>query len=225
MPPGSALGSIVSSAIAHGRSQDGVTQLLGPGLHPSAMAKDRDRERGMERAMERERERRDSGASMQESPGSARRERDQRERDREREIQRERMKERERERDRMERHAQREREEQRMREVQRERERESEVQREEVFRRQAQEMMTLGSVIEREGREREYMKGQQAQTQGLGHPNMRVQLQPQPPMQTMGPPPGEVWSRFVQPRGPSMEDGRIVREHERSVERRGTWVE
>ncbi|KAL1940862.1 hypothetical protein VTO73DRAFT_7903 [Trametes versicolor] len=220
MPPGSALGSIVSSAIAHGRSQDGVTQLLGPGLHPSAMAKDRDRERGMERAMERERERRDSGASMQESPGSARRERDQRERDREREIQRERMKERERERDRMERHAQREREEQRMREVQRERERESEAQREEVFRRQAQEMMTLGSVIEREGREREYMKGQQAQTQGHGHPNMRVQLQPQPPMQTMGPPPGEVWSRFVQPRGPSMEDGRIVREHERSVERR-----
>ncbi|KAI0766642.1 hypothetical protein BD413DRAFT_615054 [Trametes elegans] len=220
MPAGSSLPSISATVIGPGRSQDGVTHLLsGPGLHPGVVPKDRERERGMERALEHNRDRRSSGAGRQESPGSARRERDQRERERERERERQikEMKERER----LERHAQREherREEQRSREAQRDSQREQED-----FRRHAHEMMGL-SGLEREDREREWIKSQQMQahgSQGLVHPNMRVQPQPQPQIQTMGPPPGEVWARFVPPRtGPPVDDGRMFREHEKEIERR-----
>ncbi|KAH9893565.1 hypothetical protein C8Q73DRAFT_648035 [Cubamyces lactineus] len=219
MPPGSSLASLPATVIGPGRPQESVAHsLLGPGHHPSAAPKDRERDRGMERALERERERRSSGAGVQESPGSARRER---ERHRENEAERERqMKERER----MERHAQQQEREREMRsrEARRDPQREQEA-----FRQHAREMMGL-TAVERDDREREreWLKPQQMQSQPAP-PNMRVPPQPQPqPLHVMGPPQGEVWTRIVPPRtGPPTDDARTMRDHEREMERRRGFEE
>ncbi|KAI0331683.1 hypothetical protein GY45DRAFT_1248347 [Cubamyces sp. BRFM 1775] len=213
MPPGSSLASLPATVIGPGRPQDSVAQsLLGPGHHPSALPKERERERGMERAPERERDRRSSGAGVQGSPGSARREREYQHREKEAERERQ-IKERER----MERHAQQQEREREMRA----REARRDSQREQDFRQHAHEMMGL-TAIERDDREREWLNSQQAQAQQTpGHLNMRVPPQPQPqPLHVMGPPQGEVWTRIVPPRtGPPTDGPRMMRDHEREMER------
>ncbi|OSD04904.1 hypothetical protein PYCCODRAFT_1363462 [Trametes coccinea BRFM310] len=227
MPPGSSLASLPATAMGPGRSQESVTHLLsGPGLHPGAIPKDRERERGMERPLERERDRRGSAIGMPESPGSGRRERDhQRERERE---QRERERERQmKERERFERQMQQQQQQQQQEREREERNREMrrESQREEDFRRHAREMMGL-TAVEREDREREWIKSQQIQAHPMGHPGMRPPPPPQAPLQPMGPPQGEVWPRFVPPRtGSLVDDGRMMRDHEKEMERRRGYEE
>ncbi|CDO69680.1 hypothetical protein BN946_scf184851.g68 [Trametes cinnabarina] len=107
----------------------------------------------------------------------------------------------------------------------RNREMRRESQREEDFRRHAREMMGL-NPLEREDREREFIKSRQLHVQTMAYPGRRPPPPPQAPLQAMGPPQSEVWSRFVPPRtGPPVEDGRIMREHEREMERRRGYEE
>ncbi|KAI0691785.1 hypothetical protein C8T65DRAFT_82035 [Cerioporus squamosus] len=143
-----------ATPIGPGRPADTVTHLLpGPGLHPSALSEKREREqRERERGvpLDRERDRRSSNASVHDSPGSIRREREQQERQATME------------RERQERYAQ-----QRERELREQELREQELRRERRAKREMQmmreqeaqmQMQVREQEREREQRERERMR-------------------------------------------------------------------
>ncbi|RPD57218.1 hypothetical protein L226DRAFT_536624 [Lentinus tigrinus ALCF2SS1-7] len=186
--PGIPSGSSLPSMAASGRPQDTVTHLLpGPGLHPTALSekrereRERERERGMERTvpMDRERDRRSSNASVHDSPGSIRREREQRERQamkereryaqqqqREREMREQEMREQEMRRERRakergEREMQMMREQEAQMQMQAQAQAQAQAQREQQEREREREQRERERMREREQREREQQQRDQ----------------------------------------------------------------